>query len=121
MRIGVIAAIVFMLLSCGILYGSVTNEALVNSRTESAMEQMMSAKDISQEGDFGAGNYVKLVGATFSYFDAMVEDTAYQLFNNPLWTEGGWTIVPYYTFSPIVIVFIFGMILLFAAIIQKQI
>lgn len=121
MRLGVIAAIVFMLLATGLLYSSVTDESLVTSRTEAAMEEMMAAKDISEEGDFGVGNYLKLVGSTFDYFGAMIEDTVYQLFNNPLWVADGWTLVPYYTFSPIVIVFILGLIILLIGILQKSV
>ncbi len=121
MRLGVIAALVFIVLSLGIWYSAVTNVALIDADTEAAMEQMSSAYVIAQEGEFGAGNFITMVGSTFGYFGALIEDLTYQMFNNPLWVSGGWTLVPYFTLSPFVIVLIFGLILLMLGMLQKQV
>lgn len=118
MRLGMIAAIVFIVLGLGLLYGSVTNEPLINTDVEEAMESSMSATKVVQEGDWG--NFLTLLAAPFAYFDSLVS-IAWTAFNNPLFTTGGWTIVPYFSISPIMMVFFFGLIILLIGIIQKQI
>lgn len=118
MRLGVVAALIFMVLGLGVLYGSVTNEPLIDSEVEESMETMMSASKVVEEGDWG--NWLTLVAAPFTYFDSLVS-MAWKAFDNPLFTTGGWAIVPYFTISPFVIVLFFGLIILLIGIMQKQV
>lgn len=108
----------FVVLSLGLLFGSVTNEPLVDTETEENLESMMSATKVVQEGDWG--NWLTLVAAPFTYFDAVV-GMAWKAFNNPLFTAGGWAIVPYFTVTPLVIVLFFGLIVLLIGILQKNV
>jgi hypothetical protein len=82
------------------------------------MESMMTATKVVQEGDFGIDSFVTMVGAGFTYFDSMV-DIAWSAFNNPLFTTGGWAIVPYFTISPFMMVLFFGLIILLIGILSK--
>ncbi len=118
MRLGTIAALIFIVMCLGLLYGSVTNQSLVDTEVEQSMERMMSATKVVEEGDWG--NFLTLLAAPFYYFDSMVS-LAWKAFNNPLFTTGGWAIVPYFTVSPFVIVLFFGLIILLIGVIQKQV
>jgi len=117
MRSGVIAAMVFIVLSLGLFYGAVTNQSGIDPSVEESMETMMTATKVVQEGDWG--NFLTLVSAPFMFFDSIV-NIAWTAFNNPLFTTGGWTIVPYFTVSPLAIVLFLGLIILLIGILQKQ-
>ena len=120
MRLGVIAALIFIVLSLGIFYGAVTNQSLVDEDLERSMESMMTATKVVQEGDFGVDNFLTLLSAPFIYFDSLVS-IAWNAFDNPLFTTGGWTIVPYFSISPFMMVLFFGLIILLIGVIQKQV
>ena len=121
MRLGMIAALIFIVLSLGIFYSAYTGDSSVDANTETALEELQAARLVAQEGDFGAGSYVTVVAAQLGYFSALIEGLAYQAYNNPIWDSGGWTIVPYFTISPFVAVIVFGLIILLIGLIQKQI
>ena len=119
MRLGVVAAIVFIVLGFGILFGSMENRPLIDSTTQARLDVLMNAEKVSQEGGFGVDSIVTLVKAPFLYFDAMI-GTARAAFDNPLFTAGGgWSIIPYFTVSPIMIVLIFGLVILLLGVLSK--
>ncbi|KKM76562.1 hypothetical protein LCGC14_1378910 [marine sediment metagenome] len=117
MRLGVIAAVVFMVLSFGLLYGSVENRSLIDEDVQESLNTMQSATKVIEEGDWG--NYITLLAAPFVYFDSIVT-IAWKAFNNPLWDTGNWILVPYFTTSPLIIVLFFGLIILLVGILRKS-
>lgn len=120
MRLGMIAALIFIVLATGVLYSSVTNQSVIAASVEQSTETMISATKVVQEGDFGPDNFLTLLAAPFAYFDSLV-DIAWSAFNNPLFTaETGWAIVPYFTITPFEMVLFLGLILLLIGIAQKQ-
>ena len=117
MRLGTIAALVFIVLGLGLLYGSVTNEPLIDAKVEKSLESMMVYDQVSEEGAWG--NILKLPSMAATYFTSFIT-IAWHAFDNPLFTTGSWALVPYFTISPFVIVLFFGLIVLFVGILQKQ-
>lgn len=118
MRIGVIAGIVILALGLGLLYGAWTGAPLIDSDVEESMETLQSATEVTEEGDWG--NYISLLAAPFEYMGSIVS-MAWKGFTSPIWNSGGWALVPYFTISPFIVVLIFGMILLFIGVLQKQV
>lgn len=120
MRLGVIAAIVFMVLSFGLLFGSIENRPLIDPAVQENMETMMTVNKVTQQGSFGVGSVVTLVSAVGGYFDSLVQ-IAWTAFNNPLVQAGGyWAIIPYFGISPLMIVLFFGLIILLIGILSKS-
>ena len=119
MRLGVIAAIVFIVLGFGMLFGGIENKPLIDSVTQDRLDTMMSANKVVQEGNFGVDSFVTLVSAPFTYFDSLV-GIAWSAFDNPLFAAGGgWAIIPYFTITPIQIVLFFGLLILLIGILSK--
>ena len=121
MRLGVIAAMVFMVLCFGLLFGSIENRPLIDPTVQENMEIMMSVNKVTQQGSFGVGSVVTLVSAVGGYFDSLVQ-MAWAAFDNPLVQAGGyWAIIPYFGISPLMIVLFFGLIILLIGILSKAI
>ena len=124
MRLGMIAALIFIVLSFGVLFSVVTNESLINTEVEKAMKTMQSATKVIQEGELGPDQFLTLLAAPFLYFDSLIT-IAWAAFNNPVYTgdigSPGWTIVPYFTVSPFMMVLFLGFIILLIGVIQKQV
>ncbi len=123
MRLGIIAAIVFITLSLGVLYGTVSNQNMLlvasgvgteGTLIDEDLEAMMDATKVIQEGDWG--NYITLLAAPFVYFDSVVSIAwkafAYSPFTSDIAEGTGWAMVPYFTVTPLVIVLFFGLIIL---------
>lgn len=124
MRLGTFSALIFIVLSFGVLFGSVEDHPVLNESVQNSMESTMAATKVVQEGDWGS--FITVLQAPFSYFDSMV-NIAWEAFNNPIFSVGsdddgtGWAFVPYFVISPLVMVFFFGLIILLIGMLQKQI
>lgn len=120
MRLGVVAALIFMVLGLGLLYGSYEGSSMIDSDMQHDLNNMQSAAKVVEEGDLGAGDYLTLLAAPFTYFDSFVS-MAWRAYNNPLWDSGAWTLVPYFTISPFIITLFFGLIILLIGILNKTV
>jgi len=118
MRLGLVAAVVFMVLGMGLLYGAAENRPLIDSDVEQSMEVMQSATKVTQES--GWGGFITLLAAPFRYFDSIVT-MAWKTFDNSLWDSGQWVLVPYIFVSPVIIVLFLGFIMLLIGIFQKNV
>lgn len=115
MRIGLIAAIIFMVTVLGVMYGVVQNQSMV---TEEVKEHLDATSDLQVEvQDIGWGSVLTLPVQTFNYFKSLMK-VVWQVFNNPF-TEGGWTMVSYILLSPLIAVVVLGLVMMVIAIVQK--
>jgi len=119
MRLGVIAALVFIVLGFGLMFGSMGNRPLIDSSVQDSMNTMMNANKVLQQGSFGVDSAITLMSAPIDYFDAVV-GMAWTAFNNPLFEAGGyWALIPYFGVAPLEIVLFFGLIILLIGIFSK--
>lgn len=129
MRLGVIAAVVFIVLCFSILYGTIDNESLMareggaDTTVQEDLNAMMDATKVVQESDWG--NYMTLLAAPFVYFDSLVSMAWKSFASNPFASEvtvgTPWTLIPYFTVSPLIVVLFFGLIILLIGILQKSV
>ena len=117
MRLGLIAAVVFIVLSMGLLIGAAENEPLIDAEMQEAMETMMGPTKVTEESAWG--NFITLVSAPFRYFDSLMH-IAHKAFNTSIWDTGQWALVPYFLLSPIIIVLVLGLIMLLIGILRKS-
>lgn len=109
MRLGMLAALIFIVLALGFWFSSATNNSGISPNIQADMNTMMSATKVTQQSSWS--NFITMVAAPFKYFDSIV-DIAWSAFNTPIFNTGEWSIVPFFAISPFEIVLFFGLIIL---------
>lgn len=116
MRLGYIAAAVFLVVVMGLIFGTVQNESLVTDALEEHLEAIGDVRLAIV--DFGWTTPVELVQAGPKYFTSLFT-IVWQVFNTPF-TEGNWALVPYTFITPFIIPIVLMMIIIIIGILQSQ-
>lgn len=116
MRLGLVAALLFIVMSMSLLVGVAENRNIVDEDLKDDMNTLMNP--LGPVFDTGWDRPLAFLSAPVEYFGAVI-DIARRGFDVGIWQSGYWTLIPYFVLAPIVIVVIMGMILMMIALTQK--
>jgi len=126
MKLGIIAAVLFIVVGWALLLGTVEGtltgdgpgEALITEEMETHMERLNTLQASIE--DVGIDSVIEIPMAVAGYFSSLV-GLGWQMFNTPIWNEGYWILLKYLIVVPFFAVVVLGLVIVFAGILRRAI